>query len=196
MDLLQADERIEAENIFIIGHSLGGQLAPVILNRDESINGAIMLAGTPVHLLDVLMEQIKKQSVELYDEYLPIYDHIRNLKVPVAGQHNYVYFGYYQFFWVDYNLIDIEDETFLASEKHPLLIMQGDLDLQVSVKDFKLYKDLLAENNDVVFKLYEGLNHCFVDGEGETINNAYKKKKMIPEYVFVDIYDFIENNRK
>jgi len=43
VDLLQADERIEAENIFIIGHSLGGQLAPVILNRDESINGALCL---------------------------------------------------------------------------------------------------------------------------------------------------------
>lgn len=67
---LKNDNRIDENNIFIIGHSLGVNFAPVILNLDDSIKGAILLAGAPVHILDLLLEQVKKiNGQEVANQY-------------------------------------------------------------------------------------------------------------------------------
>ena len=53
------------------------------------------------------------------------------------------------------------------------------------------YKNLLKDTN-AEFKLYETLNHMFVDGTGETITTAYQVYKEIPNIVIEDISKFIE----
>lgn len=196
VNLLKDNSKIDANNIFILGHSLGAQFSPIILNEDSSINGAIMLAGTPRHLLDVLIDQVKIQSEDVYKQIYPIYEYIRNLKEVVAGEEKQLYFGCYQKYWVHYNGINIESETIKASEKHPLLIMQGGLDLQVAPSTQDLYKTILKDNPKVVYKYYDLLNHCFVDGSGETIANAYTFEKQIPDEVIMDIVSFIKDHKR
>lgn len=197
VSILKNDSRIDANNIFILGHSLGGQLAPIILNEDDSINGAIMMAGTPRHILDILMDQVMTfQGESQYNQIYPIYNYIRYLEEVVEGEHKTLYFGCYQKYWVNYNAINFEEETKTASLKHPLLIMHGELDIQVPSSTLELYQDILQDSNNVVYKKYDKLNHCFVDGTGETYQNAYQIKKKIPEEVFSDIVDFINSVKK
>ncbi|HHU56596.1 MAG TPA: prolyl oligopeptidase family serine peptidase [Acholeplasmataceae bacterium] len=167
--LLKEDSRIDSNNIFILGHSLGGQLAPIILNEEPSINGAIMMAGTPRHILDLLMDQIKEQDENYHKEVYPIYKYIKNLEEVVPGQEKYLYFGAYQKYWVNYNKINIEEETKSASQNHPLLIMQGGLDIQVPKSTIDLYKNILKDSSNIVYKEYELLNHCFDDGQEKHI---------------------------
>lgn len=196
-NILKNDSRIDTKNIFILGHSLGGQLAPIILNEDDSINGAIMMAGTPRHILGILMDQVMSfQGESQYNQIYPIYDYIRNLDEVVEGEDKLLYFGCYQKYWVNYNAINFEEETKKASIKHPLLIMHGELDIQVPCSTLELYQDILQDCDNVVYKTYEKLNHCFVDGTGETYQNAYMIKKQIPEKVFADIVDFINSVKR
>lgn len=200
VNILKDDPRIDASNIFIIGHSLGACLAPVILNLDNDINGAIMLAGTSEHILDVLLEQAKAfdeiQNTNTYDQYLPYINIAKAMTKVKAGEESFVYFGAYPAYWVSYNAIEIEKETINAANSHNLLIMQGGLDVQVTVKHFDNYKKILEGKENVSYKLYEQLNHCFVDGTNETLGSAYQSPKDIPNEVIDDIYNWIKNCKK
>ena len=52
---------------------------------------------------------------------------------------------------------------YLAHMEKPILIMQGSKDFQAKVDpDYIGYQSLLKGRDNVIFKLYEGLNHAFV----------------------------------
>ena len=79
-----------------------------------------------------------------------------------------------------------------------LVVMQGGKDFQVKAdRDFRQYQELLADRDNVTFRLYPGLNHCFVPTLGMNIANAkkeYSKERHIPSEVFDDIAGWIKNN--
>lgn len=56
-ELLRRDPRIDAGNIFIVGHSMGGMLAPRIDAEGGDYRGLVIMAGTPRKLEEVLFEQ-------------------------------------------------------------------------------------------------------------------------------------------
>lgn len=56
-DLLRKDPRIDAERIFIIGHSMGGMLAPRIDAEGGNFRGLIIMAGSPRKLEEIMLEQ-------------------------------------------------------------------------------------------------------------------------------------------
>ncbi|HOE06304.1 MAG: alpha/beta fold hydrolase [Bacilli bacterium] len=190
--MLRADKRIDSKNLFLIGHSMGGQLAPIILNLDKNIKGAILLAGTTEHIIDVAMRQLQKQESPYYDTYYSYYEYFRNLKEVVPGEENYFYMGAYEAYWASYNKFELQSEVIEASKHYQLLIMQGGQDLQVPKTTLDDYKNLLKGKENVQYKYYEELNHCFVYGVGENINNAYLIRKKIPTEVIDDIVNFIK----
>lgn len=191
INLLRNDKRIDEENLFVIGHSMGGQLAPIILNTDTNIKGAILLAGTTEHIIDVMMRQLKEQKSPYYDTYLPYYEYFRNIKEVVPGEEKYFYMGAYEAYWVSYNELDLQTEVIEAANKYPLLIMQGGQDLQVPKTTLDDYKMLLDGIETVQYAYFEELNHCFVYGVGETINTAYLIRRNIPAEVIETIVTFI-----
>lgn len=192
INILRADERIDSDNLFLIGHSMGGQLAPIILNIDKNMKGAILLAGTTEHMIDVVMRQLQEQESSYYDTYLPYYEYFRNLKEVVPGEEGYFYMGAYEAYWASYNNLELQTEVIEASEYYSLLIMQGGQDLQVPKTTLDDYKNLLVGKENVQYKYYEELNHCFVYGVGENINTAYLIRRKIPTEVIDDIVNFIK----
>jgi len=56
--LLRARPEIDAQQIFVLGHSLGGYLAPRIGEADPQIRGLIILAGSARPLEDVILDQM------------------------------------------------------------------------------------------------------------------------------------------
>jgi len=56
--LLRRHERIDPKKVFVIGHSLGGLLAPRIAAEDASLAGLIIMAGSTRPLLDSAREQL------------------------------------------------------------------------------------------------------------------------------------------
>ena len=87
---------------------------------------------------------------------------------------------------------------YLATTKKPMLIVQGEKDFQVSVeKDFNEYKRLLNDKTNVEFRLYENLNHAFVNYLYSDILKAkqeYNTERHIGEEVIYDIADWIMKN--
>ena len=205
-ELLKKDSRIDSHNIFIIGHSMGGMLAPRIDFEGGKYKGLIIMAGTPRKLEDVMLEQneavlgstkglvnwiVRKQVAKLSGLFSGLYElsDEEAKKKKVMGGTTLYYFK---------EMGEHSVADYLATTKKPMLIVQGEKDFQVSVeKDFNEYKRLLNDKTNVEFRLYENLNHAFVNYLYSDILKAkqeYNTERHIGEEVISDIADWIMKN--
>ena len=205
-ELLKKDSRIDSHNIFIIGHSMGGMLAPRIDSEGGKYKGLIIMAGTPRKLEDVMLEQnedvlsstkglvnwiVRKQVAKLSGLFSGLYElsDEEAKKKKVMGGTTLYYFK---------EMGEHSVADYLATTKKPMLIVQGEKDFQVSVeKDFNEYKRLLNDKTNVEFHLYENLNHAFVNYLYSDILKAkqeYNTERHIGEEVISDIADWIMKN--
>ena len=203
-ELLKADSRIDSDKIFIIGHSMGGMLAPRIDIEGGDYRGLIIMAGTPRRLEDVMKEQlgetldqmnpfVRKLASGSINKLLKKFDGMYDMpdeqakKIKIGNGATLYYFK-------DMGQVTVAE--YLADNHKPMLIMQGDKDFQVKADvDFAIYKEMLKDRDNVTFKLYENLNHAFVNSVYGTISKAkqeYNVEQHIGENVIADIANWIK----
>lgn len=204
-EILRRDSRIDSDKIFIIGHSMGGMLAPRIDAEGGDYRGLVLMAGTPRRLEEILIEQneevlsslnglmqrlVRKQVQKLKNMFAGLYDlsdeEAKGRKV--GGGTTLYYFK---------EMGEHPVSDYLTALEKPLLIMQGEKDFQVKTdRDFSAYQDLLRDKPNVTFKLYENLNHAFVPSVYGSITKAkkeYNTEQHISEEVIADIANWIMN---
>ena len=202
--LLRSDRRIDPERVFLAGHSMGAMLAPRIECQGGDFRGLILLAGSPRRLEEILLEQTReilagmkgfpraiagKQLAQLEQSFRGLYDltdeEARQKKM--GGGTTLYYFK---------EMGQPTVAQWLAMTRKPMLIVQGEKDVQVKAHvDFARYQQLLGDRENVTFRLYPGLNHCFVPARFDSIADA--KKEFTPERhigpeVLDDIADWIK----
>ncbi len=202
-ELLRLDVRIDPDRIFIVGHSMGGMLAPRIDRDGGNFRGLVIMAGTPRRLEEVVLDQfhsmtdtvprlfrglIARQTAKYEKMFSVMYalPDEEAMKKKFGGGVTLYYFK---------EMGQHQTPEVLQACKKPMLIMQGSRDLQVSVeRDFNVYKTLLSDRENIEFRLYDGLNHAFVPALYDSIKDAAKEFKVerhIGDAVYDDIADFI-----
>jgi uncharacterized protein len=203
-DFLRKDTRIDAKKIFIIGHSMGGMLAPRIDAEGGNFAGIIIMAGSPRKLEEILMDQnndvldslnkflkmiAKKQIASLSSKL----DNIYNLSEEEAKSTSVL--GKYTRAYYLKEMGEHPSVHYLNRLDKPVFILQGDKDFQVSIeKDFNGYKKLLGDRPNVIFKLYPNLNHLFmpsVYGEILKAKKEYRVAQHVDQQVINDISNWI-----
>ena len=205
-EMLKNDPRIDAENVFIIGHSMGAMLAPRIDAEGGSFKGLVLLAGTLDTLEEVLfhqMDEMKKAKNKIISwvvsaqdkKYRKLFEGLYDLTDEEAKKRKYgggVTLYYFK------EMGEHRATEYLEKTEKPVLVMQGSRDLQVNAeKDFGEYKRLFGEKENFAFKLYEGLNHAFVPALYDDISKATKEfavERHIGEEVIADIAGWILKN--
>lgn len=188
---------IDASNIYLLGHSLGGTLAPRIAQRSDNLAGIILFAGAARPLEDLLIEQM--EYINSLSPSKEAEAQIAILKRQAANVKKYGSYGYdeslpplmnlplsYWAFANDYKPLEV-----VATLNIPILVMQGGRDYQVTMADFTLWQMALMLNKQSVFKNYPSLNHLFMEGEGKATPQEYNRAGRIPAYVAKDIVNFI-----
>ena len=201
--LLRADGRIDPKRVFLAGHSMGGMLAPRIEYCGGDFAGLILLAGSPRRLEEILLEQTreaidnmrglgrwitKKQLAKLEQTFAGLYDlpdgEAKTKKV--GGGTTLYYFKDMGHPSVAY---------WLSKTAKPMLVMQGEKDVQVKASvDYQLYQELLGDRENVTFRLYPGLSHTFVPAIANSIADAKKefaKERHIGNAVLDDLAGWI-----
>ena len=74
-------------------------------------------------------------------------------------------------YWLD--LRGYDPPAAAAQVKQPMLVLQGERDYQVTMKEFSRWKSALVDRTDVVFHSYATLNHLFVAGTGKSVPAEY-----------------------
>lgn len=202
-NLLRSDIRIDHDKVFVIGHSLGGMLAPRIDAEGGNFAGIIIMAGSPRNLSEIMLSQneeligqlnkiLQKLAVKQIASLKAKFDAISVMSDDRA-QNKKILGNIYA--WYFKEMEEHPAINYLKATSKPILILQGDKDFHVSVeKDFILYQQLLAGKGNVSFKLYPGLNHMFMKSVYGTIKE-FKKEYKIPSkvdfHVLEDIAEWI-----
>lgn len=186
--LLRADRRIDSGRVFLMGHSMGGMLAPRIECEGGDFRGLILLAGSPRRLEEIMLDQMaeimsassgltKKLMAKQHAQFSRLFEGLYDLTDEEARQKK-VGGGTTLYYFKEMGQPTVAQ--WLEKTNKPMLIMQGEKDFQVKAAvDFALYKDLLRQRENVTFQLYPGLNHCFVPARFDSIADA--KKEFTPE---------------
>ncbi|MCL2276467.1 MAG: alpha/beta fold hydrolase [Treponema sp.] len=171
-NLLRADPRVNSGRVFIIGHSLGGMLAPRIQTSGGNFAGLILMAGSPRFLLDISYDQnvdyIEKTmtgeekanafaSLSGWDDMVSTI-----LAIPDEDAKNVDIGGMSAYYLKDLYFHPVSG--YIDNVRVPILVLQGSADFQVLAdKDYALYKEMFTGRNNVFFNLYNGLNHMFIE---------------------------------
>jgi dienelactone hydrolase len=175
--LLRAHDRIDPKRVFVLGHSLGGTLAPRIAAEDRSLAGLIILAGATRPLMEVAREQLAYLASLTPGASNPE-DRLQMLRrsAPEA-------------YWKDLDAYKAAQAA--ATLAVPMLILQGERDYQVTLEDLRGWRDALDGHAGVTIKSYPTLNHLFLPGEGKSTPSEYERAGHIPDFVLDDIADWI-----
>lgn len=177
----------KVSSIYVMGHSLGGCLAPTIAQKNSDVKGIISLAGTPRDLVEVIIDQLTAQKEEASGDAAKnsVQKSLDDAAVMKEGNDESAFllgwgYKYYN------SLRELKVGETVKSLDIPMLFLQGDADIQVYPdKDFPLWKEYLDGKANCTFKLYEGLGHFFDDEDGH-----FNKQ------VMDDTAEFIKNSEK
>ncbi|WP_042357123.1 alpha/beta hydrolase family protein [Bacillus rubiinfantis] len=205
-NLLRQDPRIDSNKIFIIGHSMGGMLAPRIDAEGGNFAGIIIMAGSPRKLEEIMISQnnqvlnsvnkllriiVKKQIASLSAKFENIYSMSDEeaKATSVLGKYGKAY--YFK------EMGEHPASQYLKELEKPMFILQGEKDAQSSMeKDYNGYKELLADRPNVSFKVYPEMNHLFMPaiyGEILKLQKEYRVAQHVDQQVIHDIADWIHS---
>lgn len=191
------NKQFENYEITVLGHSLGAYLLPRIANKSNQIDKIILLAGNARPLDKLVMEQYEYQyklnpTPEMKDGLKKMEKQIETLNsktFSLLTATEKLPLNLSAYYWK--SLLDYDPIKEIQKATIPILILQGERDYQVSMKDFLLWKKSLKNNPKASFVSYSKLNHLFVTGEKPSEPKEYAIKGKVEAIVINDIYNFI-----
>ena len=193
---------VEPGSVYLLGHSLGGMLAPrIALRVAKPLAGVILLAAPARPLEDLLLEQVpylnslapsaegRRQEAELKRQVA----NVKQLGTPAFCDTIPLPLGLPRSYWADALACrPVEDAARLEC---PLLVLQGERDYQVTMQDFGLWRMGLLRHRNVFFKSYPRLNHLMQEGTGKATPDEYLQPAPVPAYVADDLARFVPTGR-
>lgn len=186
---------VDPDRVFVLGHSLGGTVAPRIAARDPRLAGLILLAASNRNLADLMVEQNEYLALSdgniTADEQQALADLRRQAERAKAldFKEGEVILGAGRAYWAD--ILAYDPIATARSLAVPMLVLQGERDYQVTLVDFAAWKEGLAGRAGVQFKSYPALNHLFIAGSGQPNPGEYDVPGNVAREVVDDIAAWI-----
>jgi len=197
---LRTTEGLAADHIFVLGHSLGGIVAPRIGQADPAIAGLIIMAGATRPIEDLMLEQTRyilsldgELSSDDKAKLAELQKEVNQVKKATNSSSTTFVLGAPPSYWLDLRRYDAPATA--GALKQPLLILQGGRDYQVTQADFEGWRKALASRENVTFKLYPKLNHLFIAGDGRSTPADYDQPGRVANEVINDIADWISKQQ-
>ncbi len=190
---------INKSQIYVMGHSLGGMLAPRIAALTPDLAGIILAAAPARKLSDLIAEQNKYLYVSSgdttsvmrlqFEETSREIDRTRLLKLGDIAPDS-VILSAPAAYWMDINNYDQLGSA--RKIKNRILVIQGENDFQVSVQDFNMWRTALASNKNASFKLYPDLNHLLSSQKQKGNGMQYRVPANVSPKLIEDIAVWIK----
>ena len=198
-EYLKTLDTINAEQIYIAGHSLGGYLIPRIAAQTPEAAGYILLAASARPMEDMMLEQTEyllgleknlddASKQKLLKQTSDMVSAVKSL-TPDTELTAEQLGGVPASYWLDLKNYDPIAE--IQQIDKSILILQGGRDYQVTKTDYDLWLSAFHEYSDVHYRFYDNLNHLFMSGTGKSIPDEYQQKGTVDTAVGTDIVNFV-----
>lgn len=188
---LRKQPEVDPKNTFVIGHSLGACLAPIIAEEDGELAGVILLAGTLRPMEDVLIEQLEyiaalpgsgqSKAAEMLDDSRKTLEAFR--KGESGDAHKLM--GVPMSYWQDLSRhMGERGANAIRGFKGRILVMNGGRDYQIRKADFDRWREVLSDKGSATFEWIPNVNHLFCKGKGMSTPSEYAN---IEKHVAADV---------
>lgn len=173
VELAMAMPEVDASRVYVLGHSLGGMLAPRIGVQSNGLAGLIIMAGAARPLEELMLEQmtylagIDGDVTDYETENLKeVKEHIALIQDPKLDPKTppEQLLGVPAAYWLD--LQGYQPAEVAKTLDLKMLILQGERDYQVTMADFGLWEAALSGRNGVKLETFPELNHLMMTGSG------------------------------
>ncbi|MFC9438091.1 serine aminopeptidase domain-containing protein [Nocardia sp. NPDC057030] len=198
VDLLRRHPGVDPALVFVLGHSMGGKVAPRVAAAEPSVAGLVLLAAdaepmhhaavrvlrylasvTPGPEVDAMLAAATRGAAVVDGPEL-------SRETPSAE----LPFGMSGAYWLD--LRDYDQVATAAALPQPMLIVQGGRDYQVTVDDdLARWQAGLALRTDVTTRVYPADNHLFFPGTGPSTPADYEAPQHVDPTVVSDIAEWL-----
>ncbi len=204
LTLLRSDGRFDPRAIFILGHGLGGLMAPRIATRDPAVAGLIIVNGMGRPPQDILLDRVKyylgldgqideKERMQIED----LEKKVARTKAPdltASAPAEEMPLGRQPEFWMD--LRDYRPAELAAHLNQPMLVLYGGRNYLVPAQDFEIWKKQLSDRKNVTFELYPTLNHLMMDGQERPDEDEYLRPNHVDIKVIEDIVHWVRQQMR
>lgn len=197
IDAVEAARMLSARDdigrVYIVGHSLGGMLAPYMALEAPHVSGLVLMAANARPLGTLILEQVDYLlSGHAVPGTEPMLQAMRaDAQRLAAGDFDGVHalLGAPVHYWLD---LESRDHVGTAAAlPQPMLILHGGRDYQVTTTEFEMWKEALSHKHNVTFRLYPDLNHLFMSGVGPATPVEYGVPGFVAAEVIEDIAAWI-----
>ncbi|MEN8098283.1 MAG: alpha/beta fold hydrolase [Chloroflexota bacterium] len=199
LTLLRERPDIDHQQLYVIGHSLGGMLAPRIAEEDPLLAGIVLLAGNSRPIEDLMLEQSgyllsfeadpSEEVLKLLEDLEAQVELVKSNELNVDTPPDQLPMGVPAAYWL--GLREYSPAQTAAELTIPILLLHGERDYQVTAADMQLWEESLTGKDQVTFISYPSLNHLFMSGEGPSLPKEYMELGHVDAAVVSDIANWI-----
>jgi dienelactone hydrolase len=198
--LLREHPAVDAARVFVLGHSLGGTVAPRVAAAEPSIAGLVILAGGAQPLHWAVIRQVRylasldpaaaAASQPIIDTMTRQAETVDSPDLSPSTPTSDLPFAVPAPYWLD--LRGYDPVTVAAKLGKPMLILQGGRDYQSTVADdLARWQAGLAHRPDVTTRVYDADNHPFFPGTGRSAPSEYEHAQHLDPAVVADVADWL-----
>ncbi|MBU5437351.1 lysophospholipase [Tissierella sp. MSJ-40] len=186
---LREDKRFN--KVIIIGHSEGALIGATAA-YESNVDGFVSIAGMGYSAYDTLKRQLEDQPGDIYNRSIPLLEELNKgnlIKNPPEDLYS-IFRPSVQPYIISWFKYDPVEE--ISNIKVPILILQGDNDIQIGVEDSEI---LHSGNPNSKLVIIEGMNHILKDSPKDREKNmaTYNKPDLpLNEELIRELTNFIK----
>jgi len=205
--LLRSTPGVDPNAVFLLGHSLGGYLAPRIGVESKGLRGIVVLEG-PTRPLEKLILEQSDYLASLNGSLSPAASaQLEALRSQVARVESpdlspstpasELPLGIPASYWLDLRGYDAAATAATAATLPlPIFFSQGGRDYQVTMADYAGWKAALGSRADVAWHLYPSLNHLLMTGSGPSSPLEYQVPGHVASELVADLAAWLLANSR
>jgi uncharacterized protein len=173
LSYLKSRPEIDTTRIFIIGHSEGGNIAPVAAERVSFVSGVFIISATAFAVDTLFCEQLRANtsvSQDLITQTEYAFRLLRNNQFPACGQ----IWGAGEAYWREWIEYSENAGNIVLNLDKPVFIQQGLNDENFPSfclqKNISLWENIAAQSSDVSFNTYINVSHLILNKDTQEID--------------------------